>query len=76
MPENMMIQRLPPYSPELNPSENMWDEMREKFFQNIVFDSMEAVENKLCEAMNHYADKQDIVRSITSFPWINSFDEG
>ena len=76
VPENMMIQRLPPYSPELNPSENMWDDMREKFFQNIVFDSMETVENKLCEAMNHYADKQDIVRSITSFPWINSFDEG
>lgn len=75
MPENMMIQRLPPYSPELNPSENMWDDMREKFFRNLVFDSMEAVENKLCEAMNHYADNPKTVRSITAFPWIVSFDE-
>ena len=75
VPENMMVQRLPPYSPELNPSKNMWDDMREKFFQNIVFDSMEAVENKLCEAMNHYADNPKTVRSITSLPWICSFNE-
>ena len=49
--------------------------MREKFFGNTVFDSMEAVENKLCEAMNHYADHPEIVKSITAFPWILSFDE-
>ncbi|MCP4932655.1 MAG: IS630 family transposase [bacterium] len=72
MPENMIIQRLPPYSPELNPSENMWDDMREKFFGNTVFDSMKAVENRLCEAMNHYADTPETVLSITSFPWTNS----
>ena len=58
VPENMMVQRLPPYSPVLNPSENMRDDMREKFFQNIVFDFMEAVEDKLCEAMNHYARRR------------------
>ena len=75
VPKNMMIQRLPAYSPELNPSENMWDDMREKFFQNIVFDSMTSVEDKLCEAMNHYADHPAIVRSITSFPWIISLNE-
>lgn len=75
VPENMMIQRLPPYSPELNPSENMWDDMREKFFGNTVFDSMNAVEDRLCKAMNNYADKTDIVRSIVAFPWICSFIE-
>jgi len=75
VPENMMIQRLPPYSPELNPSENIWDDMREKFFQNIVFENMEAVENKLCEAMNHYMDNPKTIRSITAFPWIVSSNE-
>jgi transposase len=24
---------LPPYSPELNPTENIWDEIREKIFK-------------------------------------------
>lgn len=70
VPDNMMLVTLPPYSPELNPSENIWDDMREKFFRNCVFDSIEAVENRLCDAMNHYFDKPKIVQSITAFPWI------
>jgi transposase len=27
-----MLLYLPPYSPELNPKENLWDEIREKIF--------------------------------------------
>ena len=75
VPDNMMLVTLPPYSPELNPSENIWDDMREKFFGNTVFESMNAVTDQLCIAMNHYADNPEIVRSITAFPWINSFHE-
>ena len=70
VPDNMMLVTLPPYSPELNPSENIWDDMREKFFRNLVFDSMEAVENRLCEAMIHYFNNPDTVKSITAFPWL------
>ncbi|MCP5452172.1 MAG: hypothetical protein H6972_16785 [Gammaproteobacteria bacterium] len=54
--------------PELNPSENIWDDLREKFFGNTVFDSMDAVRDRLCIAMNHYADHPETVRSITAFP--------
>jgi hypothetical protein len=32
IPENIEICSLPAYSPDLNPQENMWDEMREKYF--------------------------------------------
>jgi putative transposase len=32
LPDNIMLETLPPYSPDLNPSENMWDEIRETFF--------------------------------------------
>ena len=39
----MTVRTLPPYSPQLNPVENIWDDMREKFFANIVFESMDAV---------------------------------
>jgi len=61
--------------PELNPSENIWDDLREKFFGNTVFDSMDTVTDRLCIAMNHYIDHPEIVRSITAFPWICSFNE-
>jgi len=32
VPKNMALVRLPPYSPELNPVEHLWDELREKEF--------------------------------------------
>ena len=54
IPENIIIFHIPPYSPELNPSENMWDEIREKYFTNYAFNSMEAVEEKLVEASLFY----------------------
>jgi transposase len=30
IPENMRLLHLPPYSPELNPVEHLWEEIREK----------------------------------------------
>ena len=42
---------LPPRAPELNPKENLWDEIREKIFKNLALKSMEAVEEKLMEAV-------------------------
>ena len=73
MPSNIKLLHLPPRCPEINPSENMWDEMREKFFTNLVFDSMDAVEDKLEEAMIYYDKNKDIVKSITGFSWISPY---
>ncbi|MBC7417918.1 MAG: IS630 family transposase [Pedobacter sp.] len=73
MPGNIKILYLPPYCPQLNPSENMWDEMREKFFINLVFDSMDEVEDKVEEAMIYYYENKEIVKSITGFSWIGPY---
>ena len=37
----------PPVRPELNPVEHVWDALREKYFHNLAFDSMEALEDQL-----------------------------
>lgn len=70
IPKNISLLHLPPYSPQLNPSENMWEEIREKFFTNLVFDSIDAVMDKLEEAMIFYAKNEEVVKSITGFNWI------
>ncbi len=70
IPANMMVIKIPPHSPELNPTENLWDDMREKFFLNLVFHSMAAVQNRLTTACNHYADNPEIVQSIAGWEWI------
>lgn len=69
-PDNMMIETLPPYSPRLNPVENIWEEIREKFFDNFVFGSMDAVEDKLVEALLYLENNPKLVKSITGFEWI------
>jgi transposase len=45
--DNMRILSLPPYSPELNPQKHVWGELREKFFHNRAFDSLDALEMHL-----------------------------
>jgi transposase len=36
VPNNITLLYLPPYSPELNPKENLWVEIREKIFKNYA----------------------------------------
>jgi len=61
-----------PYSPELNPSENMWDEMREKWSGNCVFNSMNAVEKRMVQALQAIESDPQTVKSITGWNWILS----
>ena len=72
VPENMVIEKIPPYSPETNPTENIWDDMREKFFGNLMFHSMKAVEKRLCEAAVAYENNSEKIKSITGGEWILS----
>ena len=61
---------LPPYSPELNPKENLWDEIREKIFKNYALKSMDGVRAKLRQAILYIERNPKRARSITSFPYI------
>jgi putative transposase len=70
LPDNISLLFLPPYAPELNPKENLWDEIREKIFKNYALKSIDAVRAKLKEAILYMERKPEIVKSITSFPYI------
>jgi transposase len=70
VPDNITLLYLPPYSPELNPKENLWDEIREKIFKNYALKSMDAVRAKLKQAILYIERNPKLVRSITSFPYI------
>ena len=69
-PDHMMAVTLPPDSPNLNPAENGWDDMREKFFHNLVFDSLIAVEDQLVSACRFYEHNPNIVHAFAAWPWI------
>ena len=74
VPENIMITKLPPYSPQLNPAENNWDDLREKFFSNRVFDSLDALESQLIKACRYYNDNPNIIKSMAGWNWIINTD--
>jgi transposase len=66
VPENMRIVFLPPYSPELYPVEHLWDELREKSFGNLVFDSLDALENHLEAALLKMEQDRARIHSIVA----------
>jgi transposase len=72
IPDNISIIQLPPYSPELNPAEHIWDEIREKWFKNKVFKDLDAVEDNLVNALLDLENDVNRVLSITNFNWIKS----
>lgn len=70
LPDNIALLFLPPYSPELNPKENLWDEIREKIFKNYTLKSIHAVRAKLKQAILYVERNPKTVKSITSFPYV------
>jgi hypothetical protein len=44
VPNSVRLIYLPPYSPELNPAEHLWEAVREECFANHVFADLDAVE--------------------------------
>jgi len=70
IPDNIEIFPLLPHSPELNPTEQIWDEVREKGFKNEIFNSLSLVENRLCDTLADLEFNPIRVHSITGWNWI------
>ena len=66
VPDNISLLHLPPYSPELNPVENIWQFLRQNFLSNRVFDSYDAIVDACCDAWNALIAMPERIRSIAS----------
>lgn len=72
IPENMRLFWLPAYSPQCNPVEHLWEEIREKWFENKVFYSLDVVEDTLVDALATLERDKKKVFGLKSFEWIVS----
>ena len=68
IPENIRLIPQPAYSPELNPVEHIWEEIREKAFSNRAFPSLDAVIDTLCDQLRQLEDNSELLHSMTYFP--------
>lgn len=64
-----MLLRLLPYSPELNPA-RLWEELREKEFANVVFDSLGAAIAQAARGMRRLEHSSEALQSLTGWKWI------
>ena len=71
IPLNIRIIRQPAHSPELNPVEHIWDELREKYLINRVMKSPDDVEYTLCKGIKFLMRHPDSVKSLTNFSFLN-----
>ena len=73
LPSNIRITLLPPYSPELNPTEHIWDYIREqKQFNNYCFHSLEEVEDHLEDVLKQLHNEKDYLQSLCTFNWMTN----
>ena len=66
--ENIRLIAQPAYSPEVNPAEHVWEELREKQLSNLALPSLDDVIDKVCEGLNQLDADPEHLRSLTSFP--------
>ncbi|MDR2123454.1 MAG: transposase [Desulfovibrio sp.] len=73
-PHNMELVFLPPYSPDLNPQEQIWDELRERFFSSRLFKSLQAVIETAAGGLQQLESMPALIKSLSHRNWIlNAF---
>src|SRR5829696_8820904 len=71
VPPNLTLIHPPPYSPELNPVERVWEYLRDRWLSHrVLAGGYEAVVDAACAAWNALRAEPGRLRSLTSFPWL------
>jgi transposase len=69
IPRNITLLRLPPYSPELNPIENVWEYLRGNKLANTVYETYDELVTACCNAWNFFVEDPERVASVTTRSW-------
>ena len=70
IPENIELFYLPPTTPEMNPTEQIWKEIRKRGFRNEIFETLNSVVGRLCDVICSLS--LSTIKSITGRSWIIS----
>ena len=67
IPDNVACLFLPPYSPELNPIERLWQDMKAQLAW-VLAARLEALEHRVATILRHYSTAA--MRSLTAYPYV------
>jgi transposase len=71
VPGNISLLPLPPYSPELNAQENIWQFLRQNYLAGRVFETYEEIVDACCDAWNALTAETGRIASIATRDWIS-----
>lgn len=69
VPNNISLLLLPPYAPELNPQENIWQYLRQNYLANRVFETKDEIIDACCHAWNSLVAQPKKIASIATRHW-------
>jgi transposase len=73
VPPNVTLVPLPPKCPELNPTENIWEFMRDNWLSNRIFKSYDDIVDHRCHAWNKLTDQPWRIMSIGLRDWAHGY---
>lgn len=69
LPDNIVLLPLPPYAPELNPVENIWEFIRSNYLSHRVFEDYQEILNACRDAWNAMMQLPQTIKSIGTREW-------
>jgi len=69
VPPNITLLHLPPYSPELNAIERVWQYLRDRYLSGRLFTGTSAIISACCDAWHRLLAEPARIRSLTDFEW-------
>ncbi len=69
VPANLTLLPLPPYAPELNPVENVWQYLRGNQLSNTIWNTYDQILDACCQAWNALIHEPGRLASITQRLW-------
>jgi transposase len=69
IPKNISLLPLPPYSPELNPMEQVWQKIKSDSLTNTTFKSYDDIVEKCAKAWNSFCDEDGNIKQLCSRAW-------
>ena len=68
IPKNIRIIILPPYSPELNPTEKLWQYIKDHTIKNRIYKTLHELEDAVCEFVKMLTP--EIIRSVFNVNYV------
>jgi transposase len=71
--DRIFLAKIPPYSPELNADEQVWQTLKDDKLKNVVCKNLTELKDKLTQAFNELKQEVEKIKSFFRHPEVNFY---